>query len=762
VNALFAIIFVLTVPTSVEGRINLVDFARVVQFTGDSPDTFEVHELERGADGWEAWTDDEGQYIIGVEWDEPRDLAEVEIEFRHAIAHREQIKVQYFQNHWPHEQAIGLVPPDDPFHGQWVTAKAEWWAGDRDVGFAFVPYNQEQPAKGAPAMRYRRTYRLRFLLGKRDHKLPPVRYLRAYGPNEPEEATFDIRLGPGSPIKLPIDVSVLNGYVLEQDNAATTQTTSLDTAPARLRVRFADGAIQARNRTVVTIRNRDDASQGMSFLPAEAVQYGIIRVPSLGVAIAHVGSQKDLQIDRRPRASRPAYTDCRRIRDVTSVIREITRRKSTTQPKSGTRLSPGMQAIAMSIDVPEPQLNEMYKSELADLIATARLSETSSNAATNGFDSFEAMCRSIRVLNFCGFPNLAERLVGRILDGQSRRPLQGRFTSKSGAFGALTDKNGHYQPGNSNMGQGLALVALNEHHRFTRKARRMMNMAERLIDGCDFISDQRRTGDEALTLSNDDLLWGRNLLPPGPVDKAQAWYFWFAVNAQAYRGMQMTAESLTEINDPDADRITKAASTFGKHLRQSCKEAMVRAPVVRLHDGTYVPQQPARSRCRGWDLGLPHNVHWGPMHLIECGIHTPDSLEAQWIRCSEKDQVNETKFVPWLRQLLIAEHNDRLELLAGVPAHWLKPGKKIIVRRAVTWFGPMDMTVESKADPRQIVIALEGPKRNPPQTVRLYIRTPRPIAAVTCNGHRLSTFKPATGIIDLPRLEESATIVISY
>jgi hypothetical protein len=103
--------------------------------------------------------------------------------------------------------------------------------------------------------------------------------------------------------------------------------------------------------------------------------------------------------------------------------------------------------------------------------------------------------------------------------------------------------------------------------------------------------------------------------------------------------MQATAESLAAIGHPEAERIASDASAFGEELRASCRESMIRAPVVRLRDGTYVPFQPTRSRLRGRDLGWIRDCLYGPVHLIDCGIYPPDSTEAEWILRDTEDNV---------------------------------------------------------------------------------------------------------------------------
>jgi hypothetical protein len=335
-------------------------------------------------------------------------------------------------------------------------------------------------------------------------------------------------------------------------------------------------------------------------------------------------------------------------------------------------------------------------------------------------------------------------------------------------------------------------------------------------------------------------------LPPGHLEDPPEWLWWFAVNAYACRGMEAAAESLAEIEHPEADRIAADAADFGRELYESCRESMIRAPVVRLRDGTYVPFQPTRSRLRGRDLGWIRDALYGPVHLMDCGVYADDSPEAEWILRDTEDNVfiggargrqledydrqwfswggitlqsnllpnplvylrrgqprhairafynslaanvyadvrtfcehpikrygwgrgpffkspDESAFIVWFRSLLILERGkDELDLLAGVPMPWLAPGKQITIAGAATWFGPIDLHVESSDNPRRIVVELAGPRRNPPRSIRLHLRTPDRLRTVTLNGQPISTFDPDKGIISLPGGTGGAEIIASY
>jgi hypothetical protein len=1081
VNALIVLAAVMAMNTT-DDRIDLAEFARVVQYSGDKPENIEARELERGVDGWSAWLGPDGQYMIGVEWDEPRDLAEVNIEFRHAVANRDQIKVQYWQNHWPSDGKGGWAPLDDPFHGKWVTAKADWWAGDRDVSFAFVPYDQEQPGQNAPNVRYRRTYRLRFLCGKGEP--PPVRYLRAYGPAGPREEVFDIRLDPGSRLAAPLAISVVNGYVLSEDGQATMLTARLSTSPAHLQVRFADGDLDTKTRTILTVRDSRDSTEGFSFLPAEAVKYGIIRIPSLGVVIAHRGSTVDLQAGLHPgmavfdrvtsepeqtweRARReipalskfkhsggPMYlplgppdarqeiavrcdaailldksalkceaADSKRVHwpadrwlirlgsgeppfdhetegnikqqlldnylpivintwqaggiaykqtsvagllderhgelrgDETVVLMsrlEMTntgaqaaeavarfwnepnealivdqgdvlarglikdgRLQAYDKPRYRYRLSgaaeglstaaaPGGAADAMilfrkqlvpgesrslvlavpfvtidtdverrqmsdldfdrlleheatrwrriiekaaRIEVPNQLLTDFYRAQLAHVLITADRDPFNGTrvlpAGTFVYNvCLNESCHQIRSLEVRGLHEEAEEFLDAIVKGQSSRGLHGRFTDKKGVLHGLPTRNGDYQHFNYNLDHGFALWMLNEHYRFTRDKEWLAKVADALVEACDFVTRQRKTAPEANTLGKEDTLWGAGLLPPGHLEDPPEWLWWYAVNAYAYRGMRLTAESLAEVGHPQAARIARDAEAYGRQLRDSCRESMIRAPVQRQRDGTYLPHQPTRSRLRGRDLGWIRDALYGPVHLMDCGVYPDDSREAEWILRDTEDNVfigaargraltdydtqwfswggitlqsnllpnplvylrrgqskhairaffnslaanvyedvrtfcehpiqayglgtgpfykppDESAFVVWLRCLLVLEQGDDLHLLAGCPAAWLEPGKQIRVERAATWFGPLDMLVTSRDNPRQISVEWTPPPRAPRQ-IKLHMRLGVPIKSVSLNGQAFTQFDANTGMVTLPASAGRATILVSY
>jgi len=242
---------------------------------------------------------------------------------------------------------------------------------------------------------------------------------------------------------------------------------------------------------------------------------------------------------------------------------------------------------------------------------------------------------------------------------------------------------------------------------------------------------------------------------------------------------------------------------------------MIRSPVVRMADGTYVPRQTMRSRFRG-NRRRPLN-EFCPMHLIDCGVYAINSSRAEWILreiednyfISPESSMDRREFcwnsmaglknilpaslaylkrgqykhaVPrfdfgfdkpakmpcgahflvWYRHMLIAENGNNLDLLPGVPVSWLTRGKQFNVRQAPTWFGPVDLHVLADADMPKITVKISGPQRNPPEKIRLYLRTPAPFKSVALNASPVSTFDADKRIITLPGKIGQAVITVMY
>jgi hypothetical protein len=132
------------------------------------------------------------------------------------------------------------------------------------------------------------------------------------------------------------------------------------------------------------------------------------------------------------------------------------------------------------------------------------------------------------------------------------------------------------------------------------------------------------------------------------------------------------------------------------------------------------------------------------------------------------NSVSNAAFLEKLRLMLIHETHDRkghpqgLELAYATPRDWLRPGKRILVRRAPTSFGRLSFSIKST---RALVhVALSVPSRAPLRTLRLRLRLPRGnrMIGVVLGGRPFHRFDAATKTIDLSGRTGSLDLIVHY
>jgi hypothetical protein len=112
-------------------------------------------------------------------------------------------------------------------------------------------------------------------------------------------------------------------------------------------------------------------------------------------------------------------------------------------------------------------------------------------------------------------------------------------------------------------------------------------------------------------------------------------------------------------------------------------------------------------------------------------------------------------FLETLRLMLVHETRDRsgaprgLELAYATPRAWLSPGKRIVVERAPTSFGPVSFSIRSSES--QVRVTLDVPSRSSVGALRLRLRLPHGsrIARVSLAGRPYGRFDARTETIDL-------------
>ncbi len=282
------------------------------------------------------------------------------------------------------------------------------------------------------------------------------------------------------------------------------------------------------------------------------------------------------------------------------------------------------------IDTPEPWLNDFYKSHARHLqINCLGDLKTPRRYAHVGTFHYGVYCNEsammISDLDRRGYHEAAEQCLQTWLDFQGTVKLAGNFKSKDGIFyGAAGSESGNY-----NKHHGYAMWCMAEHWWYTRDRKWMEKAAPGLIKACDWIIRERQA--TMTTYDDGSRAFEYGLLPAGGLEDVQDYWYWNATNACAAWGFDSVSAALADYGHPDAARLQKEAKAFHDDVVQAITGARVRAPVVRLRDGTYIPAFPSEVYTRGRSIGWIREVLEGPICLMLTGMVRPDTPEARWI-----------------------------------------------------------------------------------------------------------------------------------
>ncbi|MBN1342406.1 MAG: hypothetical protein JXQ73_06985 [Phycisphaerae bacterium] len=132
--------------------------------------------------------------------------------------------------------------------------------------------------------------------------------------------------------------------------------------------------------------------------------------------------------------------------------------------------------------------------------------------------------------------------------------------------------------------------------------------------------------------------------------------------------------------------------------------------------------------------------------------------------CSSPDNGTAGWFMENFRNLLAMEEGQDLWLARATPRIWLEQGRKIAVKNAPTYFGPLAYEIVSDVDNGKIIAIVEIPSRRPPQAIFLRLRHPKmtPIKGATVNGKAWSDLDPAKEVIRLHDVSGSVRVEVGY
>lgn len=174
---------------------------------------------------------------------------------------------------------------------------------------------------------------------------------------------------------------------------------------------------------------------------------------------------------------------------------------------------------------------------------------------------------------------------------------------------------------------GFELWNLSNHYKLTGDRAWFDMITPNLIKACGWIIKERKT--TIAKDSNGQPMLESGFFPPCGLEDEGRQYYWAMTNAYFYLGMRTFADVLTEINHPDAKRISSEADAYLKDIRRGIAESTVRCPVVKLQDGTYLPYIPKQLYSRGRSEGH-YEAELGALQLLATNVYAPDSPQMDW------------------------------------------------------------------------------------------------------------------------------------
>ena len=145
-----------------------------------------------------------------------------------------------------------------------------------------------------------------------------------------------------------------------------------------------------------------------------------------------------------------------------------------------------------------------------------------------------------------------------------------------------------------------------------------------------------------------------------------------------------------------------------------------------------------------------YNTGWASLY--------PDAMcFAEWVPAFGKGggplfkTPDECKFIQWMRQMLVLERGDRLELGLGVPRAWMADGQRVKVERAATFFGKVDLEIVSHAATGAVKATVKLTRSESPKAIGIRLRHPsgKPIISATVNGKRAKV-NATRQLVELP------------
>lgn len=284
----------------------------------------------------------------------------------------------------------------------------------------------------------------------------------------------------------------------------------------------------------------------------------------------------------------------------------------------------------------EKHINDFMKAVPWHIIMTAMREPTTGNyivpAATYSYMACgNEACMQIRLMDYLGYHDFAEKYLDAYVNGQGTNGLDGNFSSKEGALVAVNygGRRSNDDQFAYNLDHGYILWCFADHYMLTGDKEWLKRVSKTIVDGCEFVFREREANkkyDE-----NGEKVSYYGLMPHGHLEDNKEWRCWFAVNGHACGGIIKCAKALADINHPEAERIMVQAMLYKSDIRDNVIRCMSKSPAVPNGKGGYMPHIPTQAEIRGRDWGWFREACYGPLHLVTGLVLDPKEDLTTWI-----------------------------------------------------------------------------------------------------------------------------------
>ena len=295
----------------------------------------------------------------------------------------------------------------------------------------------------------------------------------------------------------------------------------------------------------------------------------------------------------------------------------------------------------MKIEVPEPRVNEVYKSNLMRIYYTGEMDPRTGlhHMKLHPGPRYVASSESnsaVVALDQRGYHKEAEQYLDAWLAWQGTNRPDGNVTSQEGCLLAHPD----FEAVRWVSKHGQVLWMLCRHYKLSRDRQWLDRALPHLLKGADWIIRERTATKMLDEKGEKPITWG--LMPHGQAGDYAKGNIVFT-DAFNYAGLNGVAEILTEIGHPRAEELTRHATDYRDAIRTAVRRAVSRSVRVKLPSGEVIPWVPWELNTRalpmptaaygvdtkGWAVWAGYGDA-GPQTLAWAGVFEPDEDIINW------------------------------------------------------------------------------------------------------------------------------------